>query len=332
MIAQAAFHSRFIKSLPKCSFAVAYGSSVFKQNNNVSQNNMIDYLIAVEDCVKFHEENLEFNRKHYSIFGRFNPDFTAKLQRNAAYVWFNTLVPFENRVVKYGVIERADLIYDLNEWKWLYVAGRLQKPVLMVHPDGVDELAKDTQLSNALVKNLENALTVALLLLPDSFTKEDLFVVISYISYFGDFRMKIGEDKRKIFNIVRPNVDRFFDLYEPIIESNRYVIYDKTSREFYQDSSSRARYAHIDRLPLELRKAIIFNEMRYNWNRDIDNLLLEVACQTDCQEVVKKAIEKVNKTVVFPQAVKGVFLAGVWKTLVYSSRKLKKMFSSMFRS
>ena len=58
-------------------------------------------------------------------------------------------------------------------------------------------------LQGALNTNLSAALTAALLLLPEHFTEEQLYLNIAAISYTGDFRMVVGEDKNKVANIVR---------------------------------------------------------------------------------------------------------------------------------
>ena len=65
-------------------------------------------------------------------------------------------------MIKYGVIGTQLLYDDLQHWDSLYIAGRMQKPVLML---------KDyAKLPMARKNNLDAAFTMALLLLPDSFS------------------------------------------------------------------------------------------------------------------------------------------------------------------
>ncbi|CAF4768082.1 unnamed protein product, partial [Rotaria magnacalcarata] len=81
------------------------------------------------------------------------------------------------------------------------------KPVSVMKIDQSDQ-----DLLYALKTNLNSALHVALLLLPEQFTLKDLFLKITSLSYQGDFRMYIGENKNKISNIVLPQVDAFVEL------------------------------------------------------------------------------------------------------------------------
>lgn len=99
---------------------------------------------------------------------------------------------------------------DLEEWETMYLAGRLQKPVKI--------LRQDAKLGLATKKNLENAIRVSLLMLPERFTEEELYLKIAGLSYSGDFRMRIGENPYKVFNIVYAQMDAFREKYDSIID------------------------------------------------------------------------------------------------------------------
>lgn len=59
-------------------------------------------------------------------------------------------------------------------------------------------VAAPARVSGAVKENRVSALQAALLMLPDSFSQEELFEEIVALSYRGDFRMIIGEDKAKV--------------------------------------------------------------------------------------------------------------------------------------
>ncbi|KAL8212429.1 UNVERIFIED_CONTAM: Phosphatidate cytidylyltransferase, mitochondrial [Gekko kuhli] len=126
------FHRILAQFPQELSFAFAYGSGVFQQagaSAGESENNMLDFVFAVDDSVSWHKRNLSKNRSHYSFLKYFGAKRINNVQNYGAGIYYNTLVPSNGRVIKYGVISTDMLIEDLLRWKTLYVAGRLHKPV-----------------------------------------------------------------------------------------------------------------------------------------------------------------------------------------------------------
>ena len=68
------------------------------------------------------------------------------------------------QVVKYGVVRMSLLCQDLVDWDRLYIAGRMQKPVLTLH--------KSRSIEEANRKNRISSLVASLLLLPEKFKSQ----------------------------------------------------------------------------------------------------------------------------------------------------------------
>lgn len=175
------FFRRILSSFPQdLSLAFAYGSAVFRQTGSSPGKNMLDFVFAVDDPLTWHRMNLLENRAHYSFLRHLGPKHISSIQRDyGAGVYYNTLVPAEDRVIKYGVISTAALIDDLLHWKTLYIAGRLHKPVQILLQN------EDNELRAALVGNLKSAVMASFLMLPESFSEEELFLQIAGLSYSG---------------------------------------------------------------------------------------------------------------------------------------------------
>ena len=88
-------------------------------------------MIDNRQCEQWHRENLAIHPNHYSSMARMmGPAAIRRCQEEwGARLYFNTLVPWGQGMIKYGVINRKDLLVDLVDWETLYVAGRLHKPV-----------------------------------------------------------------------------------------------------------------------------------------------------------------------------------------------------------
>uniref|UniRef100_A0A670J7M4 Phosphatidate cytidylyltransferase, mitochondrial n=1 Tax=Podarcis muralis TaxID=64176 RepID=A0A670J7M4_PODMU len=359
------------------SLAFAYGSGVFQQAGASAAetgNNMLDFVFAVDDSVTWHMMNLLKNRNHYSFLKYFGPKPISNVQNYGAGIYYNTLVPCNGRVIKYGVISTDVLIEDLLHWKTLYVAGRLQKPVKILTQN------ENVKLQAALTSNLKSAVTAAFLMLPESFSEEDLYMQIAGLSYcveltgFGlmynllilegkaqayivhygkgltkwswncretllaqhgsklsDFRMIIGEDKSKVMNIVKPNMLHFQKLYSNILEDCPQVVYKHQQGKLEIDKSPEGQFAQLMALPRTLQQQITFLMDPPGKNRDVEEILLQVAHDPDCGLVVHQGISGIVRSSSLIQSAKTTLTAGIKKSVTYSMKKMYKMSKGWLR-
>lgn len=304
-------------------FSFAYGSGVKKQlgyDNNLKKAAMVDLVFCVKNTEKWHQENLAINSSHYSAMKLLGSSWIAKYQEKlGANVYCNTLIPLpeEGIMIKYGVISEADLLADLKLWKHLYLAGRLHKPVSII--TSTSESIKD-----ALENNLLNALRCALLILPEKFTKFELFHAISNISYKGDFRMVFGENKNKVNNIVKPQVDKFYDLYLPTIDSLSKSIQLTSDADFIQDKSKDVAENHLLQLPKHLVKKIVINSRLKGSEAEI---LHQISSQDTYPSIVLQSLCQIVFKSSAWQSIKNIPTAGLWKSISYSWEKAVKTFT-----
>ncbi|KAK7119959.1 hypothetical protein R3I94_021700 [Phoxinus phoxinus] len=318
------FFRKILSQFPQdFSLAFAYGSAVFSQNGSCQGQmgrNMLDFVFAVDDPVTWHTMNLMENRKHYSFLRFLGPKHISSIQSECgAGVYYNTLIPADDRLIKYGVISTEALMDDLLHWKTLYVAGRLHKPVRVLLQN------ESGKLRSALVGNLKSAVIASFLMLPESFSEEDLFLQIAGLSYSGDFRMVIGEDKAKVSNIVKDNMHDFRRLYSRILQECPQVVYKPQQGRLEVDKSPEGQFTQLMALPRSLQQKITVLVDRPGKNRDVEEILLQVAQDPDCGSVVQQGISSIVKTSSLTQSAKGIATAGLFKTVSYSARKLQKM-------
>ncbi|XP_027719778.1 phosphatidate cytidylyltransferase, mitochondrial isoform X1 [Vombatus ursinus] len=316
---------RILANFPEnLSLAFAYGSGVYRQAgpNGSRKNLMLDFVFTVDDPVTWHSKNLQQNRSHYSFLRFCGPKVITKVQNNyGAGIYYNTMITCAGKLIKYGVISTETLINDLLTWNTLYVAGRLQKPVRIL------SLKEDTALRAALESNLESAVTAAFLMLPESFSEEDLFVQIAGLSYSGDFRMLMGEEKGKVVNIVKPNIPHFRELYGQILVQNPQVLYKQNQGQLEIDKSPEAQFTQLMTLPKTLQQEISYLMDTPGKNRDVEETLLQVAHDPDCGNVVRQGLSGIVRPSSVMQSTKGILTAGVKKSLIYSSMKVQKMWT-----
>lgn len=313
---------RILQRFPtKLSYCFAYGSGVKKQSgydDKAQSDAMIDLILCVDDAHEFHKANLKQNPRDYSWMRFLGAKSIAEYQGYAAGVYFNTLIPLDkNCTIKYGVITTERLCDDLYHWTNLYIAGRLHKPVqTLVAPT-------KTEITDDLGKNFKNVLHASLLMLPAQFSYYELFHMISFCSYVGDFRMLFGEKKDKVKNIVEPQLDSFLHLYAPHLKDlSKYVhipdLTKITDTKIEQDKLPESILYHCKELPTIIQNQFV--DMETTWEEVVLKPLDE---QSD---TIKTAIAGINWKNSLEQSVKNIPTAGIIKSLRYSGRKALKTF------
>ncbi|XP_071440604.1 phosphatidate cytidylyltransferase, mitochondrial [Hetaerina americana] len=347
-------YGRILSMFPeRFSFCFAYGSGVYKQlGDDTKEKKMIDMIFVVEDPVEWHKENISRHPHHYSVLRYLGEQFVSQLQENwGAKVYFNTLIPFEGGLIKYGIVSRNAIVTDLLDWDQLYLAGRLHKPVMIL------KQPSDTKLRTALQLNLYGALHAALLCLPETFTEKDLYTALAGLSYGGDFRTTFGEDKNKVGNIVGAQLGALRDLYSNSLRSMRNYLHvwpdgDSVCSDLRieQDVSPEARLFHLMQLPRVPQVRLV-----RNWNRgirggaikgyfsdivlvgrksirrryDAEDALRAMSFDPDSGAMVESVLRDIVRRSSITQSLKGILTAGFLKSLRYSAKKVIKMFRSM---
>jgi translocator assembly and maintenance protein 41 len=128
----------------------------------------------------------------------------------------------------------------------MYLAGRMHKPLEII------SMVDDTILSS-MNTNLTSALRTSLLLLPKTFSRDDLYITIAGLSYGGDFRMWFGENPDKVKNIVHGSFEQFDSLYQPLLVSQFNCVWSASRSQFEQDKSPDYIKVQQSLLPLSIR-------------------------------------------------------------------------------
>ena len=296
--------TNFIKTLPTTVSVKAYGSSIAYQSGyKENEKKQVDLIVIVDDIKKFYEENLKKNKQMYKLTPRlyFKHAKSSSLKK-AAGICYTTDIEYGQDTYKMGVIEKADVIDDLLNWKTFYIAGRFQKEMFTAK--------KDEQIEKANEINKRNALTIALLLLDKKNpTLNDLYEKICSLSYMGDSRKSFkAEDPNKIKKLASGSKEHFDK--EFTAKTDLFTV-DKDEK-ITVDNEKVLRM--IDKLPIEL-KMKISDEVG-------DKRLSEATIE------IRKAITDYLTTIIkkssMGQTKKGILTTGPKNSIGYALAKLKK--------
>lgn len=278
-------------------YAFGYGSGVMSQGKRqITKDTQVDLIFAVDDPIRWHAINIEQYPRHYSFLKNFGPGAISWVQqRLGAGVYFNPFVTINGIQIKYGVASVASLRDDLTNWRSLYLAGRLQKPVSII--------ASNEGVARAQSKNLLGAMSVGLLLLPRVFTPTELYQKIAGVSYMGDVRMAIAENPQKVRNIVANQFVKFEELYSPLlgelgVERVDDNLLKRTSDDLYL----------LSNLPSHFREKM--------GDSALDSRARRLK--------ISNAIRRTVKWPSFTQSIKGLLTAGIARSSSYALQKLTK--------
>jgi len=87
-------------------------------------------ILICDSLSKFHQENMKLNKSDYSNrMGRKGVTDIVKWNEKSTGLLFNPFVKTDFGELKYGIISTERARDDLENWTYLYLAGRLHKPV-----------------------------------------------------------------------------------------------------------------------------------------------------------------------------------------------------------
>ncbi len=300
-------------------FAMAYGSGIFKQKGySTNAKPMLDFVFGV-DNTNWHVNNYVQNKEDYSlimgyIIKSLNQNLLEKIQQAGAGVFYNPLIPFEDQKIKYGVIMNSTLIDDLIRWDSLYIAGRLHKPTFI--------FKSTPKIDEAIKINLESVVNVSLLMLPEKFTKDELGIMITKISYLGDTR-GLFENPQKIKNIYEPNKEEFDKIYHDTLQNKCF----KNAIAFLNDDCIQ------QNMDLEIRdnlhKSLPSN--LFNVNPDF-RFNFPSKTKEDYSLHLRNSISAIVKASSGAQTMKGILTAGPIKSVKYAFPKVYKGIAPRIKS
>lgn len=177
---------------------------------------------------------------------------------------------------------------------------------------------------------VQSAIHACLLQLPEEFTEEELFQTLAGLSYKGDFRMVVGEDRNKIKNIVNAQLPLFNEIYQAyldnLIETNILQVKD---RRFIRDCNPRSILHSLNLLPKRVQQKLYLEFNKTGKLFDIDDVLMALSHSYEYPIYLQKSLSQIVKKSSMSQSAKGLLTAGLFKSSKYSLLKLIKMRKSL---
>lgn len=312
--------------------------------------------MSVPDAHMWHTQNLRRHSNHYSMMAKLGgASFVTWLQSSfGARIYFHPYVDLDisgssrKQQIKYGVVSTSDLISDLRCWDYLYLAGRMHKPIVSVSLlNGVcldenqenenkqlDADRRREEIRSAQQKNLLAAVSTSLLLIggemskPDtssaSFNTRKLYATIASLSYTGDFRMQTGaEDPNKVAKLVE--TPGMLDLWERMYAdtlNNLQEIGLLSMIKNSDSSSSSENEVEFDLCDVEVRKHLM-DHLPPRLRKYSDTIVGSSGISNG-SIALRNELAKIVAPAARNQGLKGIFTAGPLKSWKYALAKFAK--------
>jgi len=279
---------RFMEKRPDCEAIIGYGSGITKQAGQENRKVQVDLIVVVKDLKKWHIQNVKKNPNDYSFTGKqMMTKGSSSFLKKGGKICYMTYIPFEGHSFKIGTIEEKDFLDSLELWDTFYLAGRMQKPIMIVKAN--------KPIKDAIENNRRMAIAAAALISDErKIPMSEFYETIVSLSYMGDTRMKFAENPEKISNIVKGAMDFFEKNYgdSDLLNRVKGYIENKHSEKL------------VNILPILLRAEIV---NKGNTKETIIHYLIEK-----------------NKNESTLQTMKGIFTSGPVNSVVYAIAKLKR--------
>jgi hypothetical protein len=183
---------------------VGYGSMLFGRTRKSS---VYDCWIILEDPKLFHEQNEELYRHGL------NRPSNAKEQIRLNQGWINFYAVTENGIdMKWAVVSENDFIRFCSD-KWMFVKGRMQKPL---------KIFRSTKaIEEAILAARREATRQAVDLLDSPLTFDDFLRMAMSLSYMADIRPE--SVRVKVSSIVESTRGTLHKIYLPLLRELDYI-------------------------------------------------------------------------------------------------------------
>lgn len=183
---------------------IGYGSMLYGQTRKSS---VYDCWIILKDPKLFHAQNEELYR--HSL----NKPSNAKEQIRLNQGWINFYAVTENGIdMKWAVVSENDFL-RLCYNKWMFVKGRMQKPLTIFR--------STKRIEEAILAARREATRQAADLLDSSFSLDDFLHMAMSLSYMADIRPE--SIRVKVSSIIESARETLYKIYEPLLRELDYI-------------------------------------------------------------------------------------------------------------